>query len=98
MQDRFKGHRTGKAVSACEDTVERQKTSVLLQYGILNYCKGEVVQALKMVAVCSSESLISNYKSTLCYSLEDENRHLHRHENLNSHTTMMFSAVFVLQR
>jgi hypothetical protein len=38
--------------------------------------------ALKMEAVCSSETLVSTYKSTRRYYPEDQHRHLHRSENL----------------
>jgi hypothetical protein len=36
-------------------------------------------------AVCSSETLVSTYKSTRRYSPEDQHRHLHFHQNLKSH-------------
>jgi hypothetical protein len=38
--------------------------------------------ALKMEAVCSSETFVSTYKSTWHYKPEDQHRHLHHHKNL----------------
>jgi hypothetical protein len=32
--------------------------------------------------VCTSEMLVSSYKSTRRYNLEDQHRHLQRYENL----------------
>jgi hypothetical protein len=37
---------------------------------------------LKMVAVCSSETLVPTYKSTQHYNSEDHHWHLHHYENL----------------
>jgi hypothetical protein len=39
---------------------------------------------LKMKAVHSSKTLVSTYKSTLCYNPEDQQRCLSCHENLKS--------------
>jgi hypothetical protein len=41
---------------------------------------------LKMEVVCSSETLVSTFKSTWRYNQEDQHRHLHCRENLKSHT------------
>jgi hypothetical protein len=41
--------------------------------------------ALKMEAVCSSETMISTYKSTRRHNPEEQHRHLHRRENLISY-------------
>jgi hypothetical protein len=40
--------------------------------------------ALKMKALCFSETLVSALKSTLRHNPEDQDRHLHFSENLNS--------------
>jgi hypothetical protein len=42
------------------------------------------IRALKMEAVCSSETLLSTYKSTQRYNTEDQRQHLHGCENLIS--------------
>jgi hypothetical protein len=39
-----------------------------------------------MEAVCSPDTLVSTHKSTRRYNSEDQHRHLHRRENLKSHT------------
>jgi hypothetical protein len=41
--------------------------------------------ALKMETVCSSETLVSTFKSTRRNNPEDQHHHLHRSENLKSH-------------
>jgi hypothetical protein len=38
--------------------------------------------ALKMKAVCSSETLASTYKSAWHHNTEDQHRHFHHRENL----------------
>jgi hypothetical protein len=38
-----------------------------------------------METVCSSEMLVSTYESTWHHNPEQQNRHLHCHENLKSH-------------
>jgi hypothetical protein len=40
--------------------------------------------ALKIDAVCSSETLVSVYKFTRCYNPEEQHRHLHSRGNLRS--------------
>jgi hypothetical protein len=47
--------------------------------------------ALKMKTVCSSETLVSIYKSTWRYNPEEQCWHLHHHENLKSHKLDGFS-------
>jgi hypothetical protein len=49
-----------------------------------------------MEAVCSSETLVSTYKFTWHYNPKDQNRHLHRRDNLKSHILCMFSCVYTL--
>jgi hypothetical protein len=49
---------------------------------------GGKYRALKMEAVCSSETLLSTYKSTRRYNPKDQHRHLHRRENLKSNTPL----------
>jgi hypothetical protein len=49
--------------------------------------------ALKMEAVCSSETLVSTYESTRCCNTEDQHRHRHRRENFQSHITFVSLAV-----
>jgi hypothetical protein len=43
-----------------------------------------LTSALKMEAVCFSESFVFTYISTQHYHREDQHRHLHRRENLKS--------------
>jgi hypothetical protein len=45
---------------------------------------------LKMEAVCSSETLVSTFKSTWHYNPEDQHRHLHRRENLRSRIYLLY--------
>jgi hypothetical protein len=40
--------------------------------------------ALKIEAICSSETLVSTYKSIWHFYPEDQHRHLHRRESLKS--------------
>jgi hypothetical protein len=46
---------------------------------------------LKIAAVCSSEILVSTYKFTWRHNPEDQLRHIHRCENLKSHTVMLMN-------
>jgi hypothetical protein len=54
--------------------------------GLLS-CNALWIPGLKMETVCSSETLVSTYKSTCPrrYNPEDKHRHLHRRENHDSH-------------
>jgi hypothetical protein len=50
----------------------------------------ESTSAPKMETECSSETLVSTYKSTQCYCPEDQHRHLHPRENLKSDVLLLF--------
>jgi hypothetical protein len=50
-----------------------------------NYLLKSPSSVMKMKAICSSKTLVSTYKSAQRYNPEDQHRHLHPHENLNSH-------------
>jgi hypothetical protein len=45
---------------------------------------------LKMEAIYFLETLVSTYKTTRHHNLEDQHRHLHRHDSLNSEDTGHF--------
>jgi hypothetical protein len=49
----------------------------------------------KMEAVCSSETLVSTYKSTRYYNPEDQQRHTHCRENRKSHSCITFSNLLL---
>jgi hypothetical protein len=52
---------------------------------IIQHTRGlPLSSAVKMEAVCSSETLVSPYKSTWLYSSEDQHGHRHCHENFKS--------------
>jgi hypothetical protein len=53
----------------------------------------ELVESLKMKAVCSSETLVTIYKSTWHHNPEDHHLHLHHHENLKFHKMFLHSLI-----
>jgi hypothetical protein len=53
--------------------------------------------ALKMEVVCSSETLVSTYKSTRRYNPEDQSRYLRR-ENLKSEEYMLITMYALLRK
>jgi hypothetical protein len=46
-----------------------------------------------METVCCYETLISTYESTWRHNTEEKHRHLHRRENLRSHTQNVINSV-----
>jgi hypothetical protein len=62
------------AVWLCR-SIQTFRSNILLSYSY----------SLKMQAVCTSETLVSTNTSTRRYNPEDQHRHLHRRENLESH-------------
>jgi hypothetical protein len=54
---------------------------------------------LKMEAVCSSETLVSTYKPIRRFNPYDQQRHIHRLENLKSHIAMQTVLIYpILKR
>jgi hypothetical protein len=52
--------------------------------------------AMKTETICYFETIISTYKSTRRYNAEEQQRHLHRRENLKSNIGYRFRTVAML--
>jgi hypothetical protein len=59
---------------------------ILSYLWVYSYNSSKLTLALKMEVVCFSETLVCIYESTRRHSPEERHRHLHRRENLRSHT------------
>jgi hypothetical protein len=60
------------------------RSNPYVRYEILTAVKMPLSSALKMRALCSSETQVSTYKTTQLCNLEDKHRHFHRRENITS--------------